>query len=189
MKKPEAVTVDCASCRLSKTRKNVVRGKGLSSSRIVFVGEAPGRDEDLRGEPFVGSAGRTLNKAFADLGVSRDDVFVTNLVKCRPPGNRKPRRDEIEACKGNLCAEVHQIEPSVLCLLGQTVTQELLGYKGRMSDLVGKEVEATVCGRRIKCVVAYHPAACLYRRSNYESFSMAIERGLQLARLEGEDLP
>jgi uracil-DNA glycosylase family 4 len=185
MKNVQTVPVNCASCRLSETRTNIVPGKGPSVSRIVFIGEAPGRDEDLRGEPFVGSAGRTLDKALGDLGVSREDVFVTNIVKCRPPGNRRPTKDEIDACVGHLCAEVHQIAPSVICLLGQTVSRELLGYRGKMSGIVGRVVDTTICGTDVKCVVTYHPAACLYRRSNFESFRGAIEKGLKLAGIGG----
>jgi DNA polymerase len=185
MKKVQTLPNNCASCRLSETRANIVRGKGPSESSIVFVGEAPGRDEDLRGEPFVGSAGRTLNKALADLGVSREDVFVTNLVKCRPPGNRRPRRDEIDACAGYLCDDIHRVAPSVLCLLGQTVVRELLGYNGKMSDIVGKVMDVSICGTDVKCVVTYHPAACLYRRNNFELFRDAIDRGLKLAGVEG----
>jgi uracil-DNA glycosylase family 4 len=184
MKQVQAVPVNCASCRLSETRTNIVTGNGSSRSRIVFIGEAPGRDEDLRGEPFVGSAGKTLNRALADLGVSREDVFVTNIVKCRPPGNRRPARDEIDACVGYLCVEVHRVGPSVICLLGQTVARELLGHNGKMSDIVGEVVDATICGSDVKCVVAYHPAACLYRRANFDSFRESIARGLKLAGIE-----
>lgn len=181
MNQSPTVPTDCDLCRLARTRRNVVRGRGSLSSGIAFIGEAPGKDEDAKAEPFVGSAGRILNDALHDLGASRDEVFVTNIVKCRPPGNRKPRRDEIDACSRHLCAEINIVRPNVICVLGQTVARELLGFRGRMTELVGKESTVTICGRRMKCVVAYHPAACLYRRGNYESFRKAVEKGLKAA--------
>ncbi len=185
MKKVHTVPVNCSLCRLSETRTNIVPGNGPTSSRIMFIGEAPGRDEDHRGQPFVGSAGATLNRALADVGVSREDVFVTNIVKCRPPGNRKPSDEEIEACARYLSNEVRLVEPTVICLLGQTVTRELLGSTEKMSDIVGKVEDRTICGVNAKCVVTYHPAACLYRRGNFDSFRDAIGKALKLAGVQG----
>ncbi|UCE45114.1 MAG: uracil-DNA glycosylase [Methanobacteriota archaeon] len=181
MNQSRTVPVDCRKCRLADTRTNIVAGSGSHSSAIAFIGEAPGKHEDQNGEPFIGSAGRILDKALGDLGLARDEVFVTNIVKCRPPGNRRPRRDEIAACTNHLRAEIDEVEPEAVCVLGQTAAREILGHKGRISEIVGKESNAIVGGRRLKCVVAYHPAACLYRRENYESFKNAVEKSLKAA--------
>ena len=183
MNRSSAAPADCSLCRLARTRTRVVAGKGAESSPVVFIGEAPGRDEDMRGEPFVGSAGLVLDDALEHLGVSRRDVFVTNLVKCRPPENRRPRKDEIAACLNHLCIEMDSIRPKAVCVLGQTVARALLGSEDRMAEIVGKEIDARVCGCEMRCVVAYHPAACLYRRANHEAFVGAVERALRAGGL------
>ncbi|UCE80270.1 MAG: uracil-DNA glycosylase [Methanobacteriota archaeon] len=175
------VPADCDLCKLASTRRNVVRGRGSLSSNIVFIGEAPGKDEDLKAEPFVGKAGRILDSALQNVGVSRNQVFVTNVVKCRPPKNRRPLKCEVDACMRHLCAEIDCVRAGVICVLGQTAVRELLGLRGRMKDMVDTELTATICGRRMKCVIAYHPAACLYQRGNYESFRNAVEKGLKAA--------
>ena len=179
MIRSSATPADCSLCRLCRTRTNVVSGIGPESAPVAFIGEAPGKDEDLRGEPFVGRAGRVLNDALAIHGVSRYEVFITNLVKCRPPENRRPRRDEIAACETHLCKEMNCIRPRAVCILGQTVARTLLGSKDKMAELTGVEIDTSMCGRDVKCVVAYHPAACLYRRTNRDSFVGAVERALR----------
>ena len=183
MIRSSAIPADCSLCRLSRTRTNVVPGIGPESAPVAFIGEAPGRDEDLRAEPFVGRAGRVLNDALAAHGVSRQEVFVTNLVKCRPPENRRPRRDEIAACETHLCEEMSCIRPRAVCILGQTVARTLLGSKGKMEELTGVEIDTNLCGHEVRCVVAYHPAACLYRRANKDSFVEAVERALRAGGL------
>ncbi|MEW5747383.1 MAG: uracil-DNA glycosylase [Candidatus Thermoplasmatota archaeon] len=173
----------CRLCRLSGTRTHVVAGKGDREAPLLFIGEAPGKDEDLRGAPFVGRAGRVLDGALAAAGVSRDDVYITNLVKCRPPGNRRPKGDEVRACRAHLEAEVLEVGPEVVCLLGQTVAEQLAGTRGRMRDLVGKEVRFTLGGREMRAFVAYHPAACLYRRENVESLTETVRLCAEAAGL------
>ena len=160
------VALRCTRCRLSETRTQVVPGVGDSSAALVFIGEAPGRDEDLKGVPFVGSAGKVLDGVLAHAGISRDRVYITNLVKCRPPGNRRPKDDEVEACARHLEAELGAIRPKVVCLLGQTVAKKLLRNDSAMRALVGKEFPLSIGGREVRALVAYHPAACLYRREN-----------------------
>lgn len=172
---------NCTLCRLSRTRSNVVPGKGPTTASVVFIGEAPGRDEDARGEPFVGRAGKVLDRAFADLGVSREDVFITNMVKCRPPDNRRPRRDEIDACAEHLGAELAAVRPKVVCLLGLTAARGLLRIDSDMSDIEASGHEIDLCGEQVTCVVGYHPAACLYRRANYAAFLKTVERSLKMA--------
>jgi DNA polymerase len=149
----------------------------------MFIGEAPGRDEDLKGVPFVGRAGKVLDAALSAAGISRDDVYITNLVKCRPPGNRRPRADEAAACRAHLEAELRRIGPDVVCLLGLTVAGRLAGASGPMRDLAGKEVPLTVGGRRVRAFIAYHPAACLYRRENVESLTGTVRLCAEAAGL------
>lgn len=175
--------LECAMCRLCETRTQVVPGAGDRSANLVFIGEAPGRDEDLKGAPFVGRAGKVLDVAFSSAGVSRDRVYITNLVKCRPPGNRRPREDEVEACKGQLEAEIRAVDLKVVCLLGQTVARHVLGDRSAMKALAGKERKATVAGREVRVFVAYHPAACLYRRENVESLKETVRLCAEAAGL------
>ncbi len=173
----------CRLCRLSGTRTNVVAGTGDRKAPLMFIGEAPGKDEDLRGAPFVGRAGKVLDGALAAAGVARDDVYITNLVKCRPPGNRRPKGDEVQACRAYLEAEVRTVRPEVVCLLGQTVAGQLAGARGRMRDLAGKEVMLTIGGREVRAFFAYHPAACLYRRENVESLTDTVRLCAEAAGL------
>ena len=173
----------CTKCRLSKSRTQVVPGIGPRSSKIAFIGEAPGKDEDLRGEPFVGRAGKILDQALADCGVARRQVYISNLTKCRPPRNRKPRKDEIAACSEYLESELAKISPDIVCALGQTVAEQLLRTKGKMSVLTKKEHESEIGGKRVRLRVAYHPAACLYQRKNLGAFKESIKRSLEAAGL------
>lgn len=181
MKHRAMIPTDCTRCRLSASRCRVVSGVGPDSCPIVLVGEAPGRDEDLKGQPFVGRAGRLLTQTLDELGVSRDDVLITNLVKCRPPGNRRPRKDEKSTCRSYLMEEIAAVDAKVICAMGQTVAQDLFLAEGRMSELVGKEMKIRLFGRDYTGVVTYHPAACLYRRDKLPDFKDAIERSLRVA--------
>ena len=173
----------CTKCRLSKGRTRVVPGTGPCTSPIVFIGEAPGREEDLKGEPFVGRGGKLLDEVLKDAGVDRSEVYVSNLVKCRPPDNRRPRKDEIETCSQYLESEMKAVRPKIVCALGQTVAKCLLDSGEKMSDLVKKERKIIIGEREVRLFVAYHPAACLYQRKNTSSFRKSIEASLRAARL------
>ena len=174
----------CTRCRLSKGRTQVVPGTGPCTSPIVFIGEAPGRKEDLKGEPFVGRGGKLLDRVLKDLGVDRTQVFICNLVKCRPPNNRRPRKDETEACSLFLESELKTIRPKVVCALGQTVANYLLDNRERMAELVKKDRVVSLAGADVRFFVAYHPAACLYQRKNIRSFRKSIEASLRAAKLK-----
>ena len=177
---------DCRRCRLYRERTKIVNGAGSAEAKVVLIGEAPGRDEDAKGSPFVGMAGRILDTALHEAGATRDDVYITNLVRCRPPGNRRPRKDELQACANHLSEELATMDPVVVCAMGQTVVRKLTSSEERMADIVGKEVELRVGQRRFKGVVTYHPAACLYRRSTLDSFKSAVRKCFEVAR-EGEE--
>lgn len=178
------VDLRCTKCRLSKGRTNVVPGAGDCRARIIFIGEAPGKDEDLKGEPFVGRAGRLLDEALSEAGVSRKDVFISNLVKCRPPDNRRPRKDELSTCTSlYLASELAEVSPDVVCALGQTAAEHVLGKKVKMNRSVGRGTSVDLGGRRVRIFVAYHPAACLYQRKNLAGFKKAIRTSLKAAGL------
>ncbi|OGS56534.1 MAG: hypothetical protein A3K60_06735 [Euryarchaeota archaeon RBG_19FT_COMBO_56_21] len=172
----------CPNCRLSKNRTKVVPGTGPCDAKIVFIGEAPGKDEDLKGQPFVGRAGKILDDALESAGVSRNRVRITNLVKCRPPKNRRPRKDETITCTSlYLDRELQEIAPEVVCALGQTVAKHFVGTRESMSKMVGKESQIIIAGRPTKFIIAYHPAACLYQRKNLSGFRASIRTALVAA--------
>ena len=121
----------CQLCTLSVNRNLTVPGSGPSKAQIMLVGEAPGREEDLKGMPFVGRAGRILDEALAQAGLKREEVFITSAIKCRPPQNRKPKKKEIELCLPYLLAQIDAINPQVVCLMGNTDAQAILGIQGQ----------------------------------------------------------
>jgi DNA polymerase len=176
------IDLACTACSLSRKRLHVVPGNGPCGSRIMFFGEAPGKEEDVRGEPFVGRAGRVLDKAIESAGVTRSEVYIGNIVKCRPPNNRKPKSDEIDTCTSlYLESEICTVKPRVICALGQTAANYFLPTNEKMSDRVGRETEMLFHDLEVRFFVAYHPAACLYQRKNLASFERSILRGLKAA--------
>lgn len=151
--------IDCKKCGLSKTRTNSVPGKGSFTSDVIFVGEAPGRNEDLKGEPFVGIAGKKLSIALDNAGISRDDVYITNTVKCRPPNNRLPSKTEKEICQSYLQKEIEIIKPKIICVLGNTAFGSVLGGT-EITKFRGK------VGRKNNQLyfITIHPAATIYNQ-------------------------
>jgi len=147
----------CTACRLAETRTTVVFGDGSVDARVMFVGEGPGRNEDLQGVPFVGAAGQLLNRLLEEVDLRREDVYIANVVKCRPPGNRDPKPDEIEACKGYLAEQIKLIDPDVVSTLGNFATKLLLKQEMGITRLRGHAYpwwNRTV-------VPTFHPAAAL----------------------------
>jgi uracil-DNA glycosylase family 4 len=152
----------CTKCRLAEGRTQVVFGVGDPNADLMFVGEAPGFHEDQQGKPFVGQAGKLLDKLLAGIGLERDEVYVANVLKCRPPGNRDPQPDEIEACEGHLFRQIALIEPKVVATLGNFATKLLSGKPTGITRVHGSEQEATLGGRSVLLYPLYHPAAALY---------------------------
>jgi uracil-DNA glycosylase family 4 len=148
----------CQLCALGRTRTKAVPGAGDPRARVMIVGEAPGQNEDQQGLPFVGAAGQLLNKLLASIGIGRDDVYITNILKCRPPGNRDPLPDEVLTCSPYLDRQVQLIQPAVILLLGRHAVQRLLPGSDGISRIHGRMVER---GERVY-VPLYHPAAALY---------------------------
>ena len=152
----------CTKCRLAEGRTQVVFGVGDPSADLMFVGEAPGFHEDKQGKPFVGQAGKLLDNLLAGIGLERDQVYIANVLKCRPPGNRDPQPDEIEACEGHLFRQIALIEPKVVATLGNFATKLLSGKPTGITRVHGAEQEATLGGRSVLLYPLYHPAAALY---------------------------
>jgi len=149
----------CPLCKLSRSRKNAVPGEGQLSAKIMFIGEAPGRSEDEKGRPFVGAAGRILDELLKKAGIERSEVFITNIVKCRPPNNRVPKEDELTACRPYLDRQIALIKPKVICILGRTAYSSLLGGSSITANR-GKIVERA--GQ--KYFLTFHPAAVIYNK-------------------------
>jgi len=152
---------DCQRCELAGTRTNVVFGAGNPSADLLFVGEAPGKNEDLSGKPFVGAAGKLLQYLLSTIGLTRDDVFIANVLKCRPPGNRDPKVEEIKTCRPYLDRQIELLDPKVICTLGNFATKLLLDTGDGITGLHGKRIE--VDGRLV--IPSFHPAAALYTPS------------------------
>jgi uracil-DNA glycosylase len=156
------VVAGCTRCPLAGGRTQVVFGSGDPNADLMFVGEAPGFHEDKQGVPFVGAAGKLLDKLLAGIGLGRADVYVVNVLKCRPPGNRDPMPEEIEACESHLWRQVELIEPRVVATLGNFATKLLSGRPTGITRVHGQEQETTLGGRRVLLYPIYHPAAALY---------------------------
>ncbi len=148
---------DCQRCPLHQGRNNLVFGEGNPNADVVFVGEAPGGDEDIQGRPFVGRAGQLLTKIIKAMGLTREDVYICNILKCRPPGNRNPRPEEIRACEPFLINQLQTIKPKVICALGTFATHTLLGTNVPISALRGRFHSY----QGIKFMPTYHPAYLL----------------------------
>ncbi len=185
----ESQVSGCRKCQLCETRTNTVFGQGHANARLVFVGEAPGHDEDQQGLAFVGRAGQLLTKMIAAMGMKRDDVFICNLLKCRPPNNRTPAADEIAACSPYLFEQLQTIGPEVVCALGAPAAQTLLGTKEGIGRLRGRFHDfyssgTPMIGESIPLMPTYHPASLL--RSPGEKRKAWEDLKLILAKL---DLP
>ncbi len=148
---------DCRRCKLRECRKNIVFGAGNPDARLVFVGEGPGYDEDVQGEPFVGKAGQLLTKIIAAMNLSRNEVYICNVIKCRPPGNRNPEPDEIDACFPFLKRQLSSIAPDLICTLGSVPTRALMQRQVFISSARGRFFEY----KGIKVMPTFHPAYLL----------------------------
>ena len=153
----EAEALSCVACRLHETRTKVVFAVGNPNARLMFIGEGPGRDEDLQGEPFVGRAGQLLTKIIEAMGYQREDVYIANAVKCRPPQNRDPQADEVAACRHFLMRQVALVEPEIIVLLGRSAVGAVLGLSAPLSRLRGTFRDWN--GAQVMCT--YHPAYLL----------------------------
>ncbi|HLO25559.1 MAG TPA: uracil-DNA glycosylase [Geobacteraceae bacterium] len=169
---------ECGRCGLGATRTNLVFGVGNPAARIVFVGEAPGRDEDLQGEPFVGEAGQLLNRVINRMGLKREDVYICNVLKCRPPGNRNPEPPEIEQCGPFMLRQVKAIGPEVVVALGTFAAQTLLGTKAPISKLRGHFHDY----HGIPLMPTFHPSFLLHNKKDTEKFWLVWDDMVQVLK-------
>ena len=157
---------NCQKCKLCKTRQNIVFGTGNKNAKIMFIGEGPGADEDRLGEPFVGRAGKLMDMAFEMVGIKREEVYIANIVKCRPPANRNPEDDEAYACMDYLRNQVILVKPEIIVLLGSVALKNILGKEYGITASRGKWVEK----KGIRYMPTWHPAALLRDESKKVDF-------------------
>ena len=178
----------CRKCPLWKKRKKPVLGEGDINADVMFIGEAPGYWEDIKGKPFVGSAGEILDEMLSKIGLSRNKVYIANIIKCRPPENRDPSASEIEACVPYLDQQLRIIKPKIIVTLGRHSTSYILSQCGLetagITKLHGRKYDVELLGFKILLIPMYHPAAVLYN----PKYRSALERDFQLLRRELERL-
>jgi DNA polymerase len=166
---------DCKRCKLHRTRKTIVFGEGNEKATLMFIGEGPGYDEDLQGKPFVGRAGQLLTKIIESVNLSREEVYITNIIKCRPPQNRNPESDEIQSCHPFLMKQISVIQPKIICALGTFSAQTLLKTDTKITALRGKVYDL----EGIKVIPTYHPAFLLRnpekKREVWEDMKKIVE--------------
>ena len=189
-------TASCTKCALASGRTQVVFGSGSPDADLMFVGEAPGFHEDQQGVPFVGQAGKLLDRLLEGIGLTRADVFVANVLKCRPPGNRDPLPDEIASCEPHLFRQIELIGPKLVATLGNFATKLLSGRPAGITRVHGQEQEVTLGSRTVLLYPLYHPAAALYTPSMLkileEDFSRipdVLERTLDAPATPEEPVP
>jgi DNA polymerase len=179
----------CTRCALHQTRTTVVFGSGNADADLMFVGEAPGANEDRMGLPFVGQAGKLLDRLLEEIGMRRGDVFIANTLMCRPPDNRDPHPEETEACQDYLFTKVELIEPVVICTLGNFSTKLLRRDTTGISRLHGREEVRVIGSRAVRLYPLYHPAAALYTPSMLETLRSDFQRIPELLARGAPDQP
>jgi uracil-DNA glycosylase family 4 len=167
---------ECLRCPLHRTRTTVVFGSGNADADLMFIGEAPGANEDKQGLPFVGQAGQLLERLLGEIGLERGDVFIANTLKCRPPGNRDPHPNEIDTCQSYLRQQVALIEPTVICTLGNFSTKLLREDNTGISRVHGRDEVRVIGSRAVRLYPLYHPAAALYTPSTLETLRADFQR-------------
>lgn len=170
--------IDCKRCSLCESRTNIVFGEGDPHARVMIIGEAPGKNEDLQGRPFVGAAGKYLDELLAAAGLKREEVFIANVLKCRPPSNRNPKAEEIEACADFLRQQTQTISPDVIVTLGNFATQFILRTQVGITHLRGTVNQTG----RFLVLPVFHPAAAIYDRSKRDVLLADFERVGTLVR-------
>lgn len=172
---------NCEKCKLCKTRKNIVFGSGNREANIMFIGEGPGADEDEMGMPFVGKAGKLMDKAFEGVGIDREKVYIANIVKCRPPQNRVPEKDEASACIDYLRNQVMLIKPKIIVLLGSTALKNILGEEYSITKVRGN----LITKKDIIYIPTFHPAALLRDETKKIDFWQDLEKVVKEAKKLG----
>lgn len=179
---------ECERCpALVESRSRIVNGTGPEDADLLIVGEAPGEQEDREGEPFVGRSGAQLDEKLRDHGIDREAVRITNCVRCRPPENRDPTKEELENCRGYLEREIELIDPDLIMTVGKVPTEHLLERDVAVTKEAGDVVEHRIGGAPRKILVSVHPAAMLYDRSQEETLDATVEEAAALIGAGGGD--
>ncbi|WP_254524548.1 uracil-DNA glycosylase [Natrinema caseinilyticum] len=179
---------ECRRCpALVDSRSRIVNGTGPEDADLLFVGEGPGATEDERGEPFVGRSGSVLDDGLRAVGLAREDVRITNCVRCRPPENRDPSADELENCRGYLEREIERLDPEVIVTLGKVPSEHLVGRSVAVTKEAGDVEEIRIDATPYRVLLCLHPAATLYDRSQLETFERTLERAADLAGVDGAE--
>ena len=176
----EKSIINCEKCKLCKGRTNIVFGTGNKNADIMLIGEGPGADEDMLGKPFVGKAGKLMNMAFDAVGIKREEVYIANVVKCRPPSNRNPETDEANACMDYLRAQVMLVNPQIIILLGSVALQNVLGNSYKITSSRGKWIEQ----KNILYMPTWHPAALL--RDETKKIDFIKDLKMVISKLQSE---
>lgn len=171
---------NCSKCKLCNNRTNIVLGVGNKKAKVMFIGEGPGADEDIQGIPFVGKAGKLMDQAFKGIGIDRNDVYIANIVKCRPPMNRNPEQDEVNSCLDYLRNQVMLVKPEIIVLLGNVALKAILGKEYSITTSRGKWVER----KGIKYMATFHPAALLRDESKKIDFWKDLKEVVKEANKE-----
>ena len=175
--------INCNKCKLYKGRQNIVFGTGNKNADLMLIGEGPGADEDRLGEPFVGKAGKLMNLAFQAIGLKREEVYIANIVKCRPPNNRNPEQDEANSCMNYLRNQVILVKPKIIILLGSVALKNILGQEYGITASRGKWIEK----KGIKYMPTWHPAALLRDETKKIDFIKDLKLVMEEYKKEGSD--
>ena len=175
--------INCNKCKLYKGRQNIVFGTGNKNADLMLIGEGPGADEDRLGEPFVGKAGKLMNLAFQAIGLKREEVYIANIVKCRPPNNRNPEQDEANSCMNYLRNQVILVKPKIIVLLGSVALKNILGQEYGITASRGKWIEK----KGIKYMPTWHPAALLRDETKKIDFIKDLKLVMEEYKKEGSD--
>jgi DNA polymerase len=167
---------------LNEGRTRIVNGDGPVNAAIMLVGEAPGAQEDESGKPFVGRAGIFLESVLVDNGVNRESVFITNVVKCRPPSNRRPDDDEIKSCMPYLSEELKNVRPKIVVALGFVAIKAITGSSEKLGGIIGREIDVVLDGMKLRVVPCYHPSAAMRNRKMKRKFEGAVRKAISLSR-------
>ncbi|MDF9744148.1 uracil-DNA glycosylase [Natrinema salsiterrestre] len=179
---------DCTRCpALVDSRSRIVNGTGPEDADLLFVGEGPGAKEDEQGEPFVGRSGTVLDDGLRDVGLARGDVRISNCVRCRPPENRDPKKDELANCRGYLEREIDRLDPDVIVTLGKVPSEHLLERSVAVTKEAGTLEDVRIGGTPRRLLICVHPAATLYDRSQEETFENALQRAAELAGVDDSE--
>lgn len=179
---------ECRRCSaLVDSRSQIVNGTGPGDADLLFVGEGPGANEDEQGEPFVGRSGSVLDDGLRAVGLAREDVRITNCVRCRPPENRDPSADELENCRGYLEREIELLDPEVIVTLGKVPSEHLVERSVAVTKEAGEVEEIRIDATPHRVLLCLHPAATLYDRSQLETFERTLERAADLAGVDGAE--